>query len=312
MPAIEVNELTKVFDDVVAVNNVSYEVEEGEIFGLVGLNGAGKSSTILILSTLLRPTSGGAKVFGHDILREKKEVRKSIGVVFEDQAIDNYLTGRQNLDFAARMYGLSKAEREKRVSELLNTVGLVEQADTKVKDYSGGMIRRLEIARGMLFYPKILFLDEPTIGLDVQTRRYLWDFTRETNKKRETTVFLATSYLDEADYLCDRVAIMHKGEILTIGKPIDLKASVGKRVISLRLGEGTQEKFASMIEQTGWVSDIKMDDSLHFSIKENDIGIPDIVRYANRGGFYISAISSHIPTLDDVLLHYTGGRAEEE
>ncbi|MDD5749002.1 MAG: ATP-binding cassette domain-containing protein [Actinomycetota bacterium] len=311
MPAIEINELTKVFDEVVAVNKVSYEVEEGEIFGLVGLNGAGKSSTILMLATLLRPTSGGAKVLGHDIVRKKNEVKKSIGVVFEDQAVDNYLTGRQNLDFAARMYGLSKADRENRVNELLKTVGLEEQANIKVKDYSGGMIRRLEIVRGMLFYPKILFLDEPTIGLDVQTRRYMWDFTLETNKKRGTTVFIATSYLDEADYLCERVAIMHKGEIVTIGKPIDLKASVGGKVVSLKLGKGTQEKFASMIEQTGWVSNIKMDDLLHFSIKENGIGIPDVVRYANRNGFYVSAINSHTPTLDDVLLHYTGRRADE-
>ncbi|MDD5447719.1 MAG: ATP-binding cassette domain-containing protein [Actinomycetota bacterium] len=311
MPAIEVNELTKVFDGVVAVNNVSYEVEEGEVFGLVGLNGAGKSSTILMLSTLLHPTSGGAKVLGHDILREKNEVRKSIGVVFEDQAVDSYLTGRQNLDFAARMYGLSKADRKKRVSELLKTVGLEDQANIKVKDYSGGMIRRLEIARGMLFYPQILFLDEPTIGLDVQTRRYLWNFTLETNKTRGTTVFIATSYLDEADYLCERVAIMHKGKIVTIGKPIDLKASIGGRVISVKLGRGSQEKFASMIEQTGWVSDIKMNESLHLGIKENDIGIPDIVRLANRNGFYVSAISSHVPTLDDVLLHYTGRKVEE-
>jgi len=175
---IEAKGLTKRYGKVTAVDGIDLEVHEGEIFGLVGLNGAGKTSTLMMLSTMRKPTSGTARVNGYDILKEPSEVRRSIGMVFEEQAVDTYLTGKQNLDYAARMYGLQPEERRRRVNEILETIGLTANADKKVKDYSGGMLRRLEIGRAMLIDPKILFLDEPTIGVDVQTRRYLWDYLK--------------------------------------------------------------------------------------------------------------------------------------
>jgi ABC-2 type transport system ATP-binding protein len=180
-------------------------------------------------------------------MKEKDGVRRSIGFVFEEEAVDIYLTGKQNLDFAARMYSLPKQEREKRVAEVLKTVGLEQHANAKVRDYSGGMLRRLEIARGMLTSPKVLLLDEPTIGLDVQTRRYLWDYLRRANKEMGATVLLATSYLEEADYLCNRIAILHEGKIVASNTPEALKGSIGENLITLRVSKGPQEEFAELL-----------------------------------------------------------------
>jgi ABC-2 type transport system ATP-binding protein len=312
MKAIGADELTKVFGNVVAVDHISFEVDEGEIFGLVGLNGAGKTTTVLMLTTLLNPDSGTATVFGHNILKEKDSVRRSVGVVFEEQAVDIYLTGKQNLDFYARMYNLPKKVREERIADVLNTVGLAEHANVKVNDYSGGMLRRLEIARGMLTQPKVLFLDEPTIGVDVQTRRYLWDYLRRVNKESGMTIFLATSYLEEADYLCDRVAIIDEGKLIVTGRPKELKASIGKNLISLKLTTGLRADFIKLLQGLEYVERIEeRDDLLEFSLKNGSIGIPEIVRLARGNGFTISSISSHKPSLNDVLLHYTGKKIEE-
>lgn len=312
MKAIGADELTKVFGNVVAVDHISFEVDEGEIFGLVGLNGAGKTTTVLMLTTLLNPDSGTATVFGHNILKEKDSVRRSVGVVFEEQAVDIYLTGKQNLDFYARMYNLPKKVREERIADVLNTVGLAEHANVKVNDYSGGMLRRLEIARGMLTQPKVLFLDEPTIGVDVQTRRYLWDYLRRVNKESGMTIFLATSYLEEADYLCDRVAIIDEGKLIVTGRPKELKASIGKNLISLKLTTGLRADFIKLLQGLEYVERIEeRDDLLEFSLKNGSIGIPEIVRLARGNGFTISSISSHKTSLNDVLLHYTGKKIEE-
>jgi len=312
MKAIGADELTKVFGNVVAVDHISFEVDEGEIFGLVGLNGAGKTTTVLMLTTLLNPDSGTATVFGHNILKEKDSVRRSVGVVFEEQAVDIYLTGKQNLDFYARMYNLPKKVREERIADVLNTVGLAEHANVKVNDYSGGMLRRLEIARGMLTQPKVLFLDEPTIGVDVQTRRYLWDYLRRVNKESGMTIFLATSYLEEADYLCDRVAIIDEGKLIVTGRPKELKDSIGKNLISLKLTTGLRADFIKLLQGLEYVERIEeRDDLLEFSLKNGSIGIPEIVRLARGNGFTISSISSHKPSLNDVLLHYTGKKNEE-
>lgn len=312
MKAIGADELTKVFGNVVAVDHISFEVDEGEIFGLVGLNGAGKTTTVLMLTTLLNPDSGTATVFGHNILKEKDSVRRSVGVVFEEQAVDIYLTGKQNLDFYARMYNLPKKVREERIADVLNTVGLAEHANVKVNDYSGGMLRRLEIARGMLTQPKVLFLDEPTIGVDVQTRRYLWDYLRRVNKESGMTIFLATSYLEEADYLCDRVAIIDEGKLIVTGRPKELKDSIGKNLISLKLTTGLRADFIKLLQGLEYVERIEeRDDLLEFSLKNGSIGIPEIVRLARGNGFTISSISSHKTSLNDVLLHYTGKKIEE-
>jgi ABC-2 type transport system ATP-binding protein len=327
-PILEVRNLSKRFDNVKAVDAISFEVFEGEIFGLVGLNGAGKTTTMLMISSLLNPDSGSASVCGFDIMKEKDGVRRSIGFVFEEEAVDTYLTGKQNLDFAARMYSLSKEERETRVAEVLKTVGLEQHANSKVRDYSGGMLRRLEIARGMLTSPRVLLLDEPTIGLDVQTRRYLWDYLRRINKEMGVTVLLATSYLDEADYLCNRIAILHEGSIVASNTPEELKGSIGENLITLRISDGSekvfaellvgedlmtsrtlkgpQDEFAEVLRIMPWAKSVGTDDqgALVLSLENKSVGIPDIVRMAKKHGFSISSIRSSTPSLNDVLLHY--------
>ncbi|MFZ1076516.1 MAG: ATP-binding cassette domain-containing protein [Nitrosotalea sp.] len=309
-PVIDVRAITKHYGKIAAVNSVSFQVFQGDIFGLVGLNGAGKTTTVMMLSSLLNPDSGSATVCGYDIVKEKDGVRLCIGLVFEEEAVDIYLTGKENLDFAARMYNLPKEVREKRVAEVLKTVGLEAHADTQVRYYSGGMLRRLEIARGMLTYPDILFLDEPTIGLDVQTRRYLWDYIKRINKERGTTVLLSTSYLDEADYLCNRTAIIDEGRILAIGTPDQLKASVGEDLVTVKISKGSGEEFVKLLREMGWVENVKrVDSSFVLGMKNNIIGMVEIVRFATDHGFGISSIKSHRASLDDVLLHYTGKKA---
>jgi ABC-2 type transport system ATP-binding protein len=311
-PVIYVMNLTKRYGNVKAVDSISFQVPRGEIFGIVGLNGAGKTTTVMMLSSLLNPDSGTATVCGHDIVKAKDGVRQSIGLVFEEEAVDIYLTGKENLDFAARMYNLPRQIREKRVAEVIKTVGLEAHANAEVHDYSGGMLRRLEIARGMLTAPEVLFLDEPTIGLDVQTRRYLWDYIKQINRERGTTVLLATSYLEEADYLCNRTAIMHEGKILAIGTPDQLKASVGEDLITLRLSKGSDEELVERLRERGWVKDArKTDSSLVLSMEDRAVGILDIVRFATNHGFGVSSIRSHRASLDDVLLRYTGKMAGE-
>ena len=305
--------LRKTFGNVTAVDAINFEVFEGEIFGLVGLNGAGKTTTMLMVSSLLNPDSGSATVCGYDVMKEKDGVRRSIGFVFEEEAVDIYLTGKQNLDFAARMYSLPKQEREKRVAEVLKTVGLEQHANAKVRDYSGGMLRRLEIARGMLTSPRVLLLDEPTIGLDVQTRRYLWDYLRRVNKQMGATVLLATSYLDEADYLCNRIAILHEGKIVALNTPEALKGSIGENLITLKVSKGSQEEFARLLREMPWAKSVESQGqgTLVLSLKDKSIGIPEIVRMAKTHGFSISSIKSSTPKLNDVLLHYVKKSAEE-
>ncbi len=333
-PILIVRNLSKAFGKVTAVDTINFEVFEGEIFGLVGLNGAGKTTTMLMVSSLLNPDSGSATVCGYDIMKEKDGVRRSIGFVFEEEAVDIYLTGKQNLDFAARMYSLSKGEREQRVAAVLKTVGLEQHANGKVRDYSGGMLRRLEIARGMLTSPKVLLLDEPTIGLDVQTRRYLWDYLRRVNKEMGTTVFLATSYLEEADYLCNRIAILHEGKIIASNTPEALKASIGESLITLKVSKGShkefaevlvgedlitpklskdsQEEFAELVREMTWARSVESaEGTIVLSLTDKSIGIPEIVRLAKKHGFSISSIKSSTPDLNDVLLHYVKKSVEE-
>ena len=305
-PAIEVSGLSRRFGDVQAVNRISFRVEAGEIFGLIGLNSAGKTTTLLMLASLLNPDSGTATIGGCDIVRDKDGVRRQIGLVFEEEAVDIYLTGRQNLDFAARMYSLPRRTREQRVAEVLRTVGLEAHADGKVKDYSGGMLRRLEIARGMLTYPKILLLDEPTIGLDAQTRRYLWGYIRRVNKEMGVTVLLSTSYLDEADYLCNRLAIMDKGQIIASGTPEELKASVGKRLVMVRLSGGSETDFVAGLQNAGLIQRAETRQGLILDMAERGAGVMDVLRFAKTHGFSISSIKASESSLNDVLLHYTG------
>ena len=307
MKAIEVNNLTKTFGRLVAVDHVSFEVERGKIFGFLGANGAGKTTTTMMLATALNPTSGTAKVCGYDIVKQRGELRKSIAVVFEELSLDVNLTGRENLDFHARMYHLEKKTREERVSRALEMVGLKGKQSILVKHYSGGIQRRLEIARGILNQPRVLFLDEPTLGLDVQTRRLLWDYATKLNRESGTTILLTTHYVEEADYLCDRIAILDQGRILVTGTPKELKNSLGDSLLSVKLSRGSISDMARLLSQAGWVRKINQRDSwLELSVEAEGTKIPEVVRLAKEHEFAISSVSQHKPSLEDAFLHYVG------
>src|SRR3954449_7548950 len=222
---IEVEELRKKFDDFEAVRGVSFEVEPGEVFGFLGPNGAGKTTTINMLCTLAKPTGGEALVAGHDVVKERDDVRRNIGLVFQEPTLDGYLTAAQNLRLHAELYGVDSALIPQRMQQMLQMVGLWDRRDSTVMTFSGGMRRRLEIARGLMHSPRVLFLDEPTIGLDPQTRSSIWSYIRTLRETEEITIFMTTHYMDEAEY-CDRIAIMDQGEIVALDSPETLKASV--------------------------------------------------------------------------------------
>jgi ABC-2 type transport system ATP-binding protein len=257
---IEVKALTKIFDkDVKAVNGISFNVKEGEILGFLGPNGAGKTTTLNMLSTLLRPTSGTATVNGHDILTEPDAVRRSIGYVFQDTTLDIDLTGRENLDFHGRLYGLDRDARQQRIKELLELVQLTDRADNLVKTYSGGMKRRLEIARGLLHHPKVLFLDEPTLGLDPQTRRSIWDHIQRLNQEKNVTIILTTHYTEEADYLSKRILIIDFGKIVALDTPDNLKARLKGDVVTLLFKNPAEiETFRPLLESKNWIHQINV------------------------------------------------------
>ncbi|MHC1635038.1 MAG: ATP-binding cassette domain-containing protein [Candidatus Methanospirareceae archaeon] len=312
MVAIEVRNLTRKFNGLTAVDNISFEVKRGEIFGLLGPNGAGKTTTINMLSTLLNPTSGHARVAGYDIIEERDEVRRNIGVVFQEPALDNKLTGRENLEFHAMMYGMNKQEREKRIREVLELVELSNKADVLVENYSGGMKRRLEIARGLTHKPKILFLDEPTLGLDAQTRRHIWNYIKKL-KEEEITIILTTHYMEEADYLCDRVAIIDYGKIIAIDTPERLKDKLGGDVISFEM-EGVSDGFVDAVEHLSFVKSVKKHDNnkLTLMVEHGEKGIPELIDIAHEKGMVVKSVSLHKPSLEDVFLHFTGKTIREE
>jgi len=302
---IKTEGLTKKFDDLIAVYNVTFSVKKGEIFGFLGPNGAGKTTTIKMLTTLLRPTEGSAEIAGFDIKKKRNEVRKSIGIVFQEPALDIDLTGRENLDFHARLYGLEGDKRKNRIKEVLKLVDLEDKKDVLVKNYSGGMKRRLEIARGLMHFPNVLFLDEPTLGLDAQTRRAIWEYISKMNKEEGTTVFLTTHYMDEADYLCDRVGIIDRGKILVIDSTENLKSSIGNDVITLSCSDF--DKLVKRLKSESWIKNVKQHDSfLTLGVKKGEEKIPLIIEIAQSQGIRIKSISVRKPTLDDVFLYFTG------
>jgi ABC-2 type transport system ATP-binding protein len=231
--AVETDALTKRYGDLLAVDKLDLRIEEGEIFGLLGPNGAGKTTTLSILATLLKPTSGTARVNGYDIMSQPAEVRKSIGIVFQDPSSDDILTGRENLYLHALMFGVPKDERGERIQRVLKLVDLEDRANDIVKKYSGGMRRRLELARGLLHNPRILYLDEPTLGLDPQTREHIWQYIENLVTVEKVTVIITTHYMDEADRLCNRVAIIDHGQIVALDRPAALKTKVGGEIINL-------------------------------------------------------------------------------
>jgi len=302
---IKTENLTKKFNDFKAVDSVSFTVNKGEIFGFLGPNGAGKTTTIKMLTTLLNPTDGFAEVAGFNIIKQKDEVRKNIGIVFQEPALDNELTGKENLDFHARMYGMDKKMRKSRLNEVLKLVDLEDKKDEFVKNYSGGMKRRLEIARGLMHHPTVLFLDEPTLGLDAQTRRAIWEYIKKMNKDEGTTIFLTTHYMDEADYLCDRIGIIDQGIILVMDTTTNLKNSVGNDVITLSCDD--LELLIIRIQKEPWIKNTKIHDSyLTIGVEKGEEKIPIIIEIASSLGLKIKSISVRKPTLDDVFLSFTG------
>jgi ABC-2 type transport system ATP-binding protein len=310
--AIQVKNLTKVFNGFTAVDQISFAVKTGELFGLLGPNGAGKTTTINMLSTLLKVSSGYGEVSGYDITKNKDNIRRSIGVVFQEPALDIKLTGKENLEFHAMMYGIEKEERKKRVKEVMELVELTEKAKVLVEKYSGGMKRRLEIARGLIHEPKVLFLDEPTLGLDAQTRRHIWDYIRRLNKERGVTIILTTHYMEEADFLCDRIAIMDRGKFVAMDTPGRLKDILGGDVVSLEI-EGNAEALVNRINSLDWIKNIaRHDKNLSLTMEKGERRIPELINVAQENGVNVTCVHLRKPSLEDVFLHFTGRTIREE
>jgi len=306
LPIIEVKNLSKRFGDILAVDQVSFDLEEGEVFGFLGPNGAGKTTTINVLCTLLQPTSGEARVNGFDCVREAERVRASIGIVFQDPTLDNELTAYENLKFHCYLYGMDRATMQERIEDVLALVDLYERRHDLVKKFSGGMKRRLEIARGLLHYPKVLFLDEPTLGLDPQTRNLIWDFIHDLRRREGITMFMTTHYLEEAE-ACDRIAIIDLGRIIALGSPAELKRMVRGDVIHLRAPDAEGAK--AEIEHLFSIPVKRDGDGLYLEVASGEEFIPGL---ASRLKAELLSISLRKPTLNDVFLHLTGRQIREE
>lgn len=303
---IEVRNLVKKYGDLTAVKGISFQVEKGEIFGFLGPNGAGKTTTISILCTLLSPTSGTAVLNGYDVVGERERVRESIGLVFQDPSLDDRLTAQENLEFHAYAYRIPRKEMDRRIREVLEMVELYDRRKDRVETYSGGMKRRLEIARGLLHYPKVLFLDEPTIGLDPQTRNHIWDYIEELKQKHDITIFLTTHYMDEAEH-CDRIAIIDYGEIIALDTPEALKARVGGDVVRIKTeNDGEAEGLLLDMFEVKLIQDR---DGLCFEVESGENFIP---RFIREFPVPIRSISLHRPTLDDVFMKLTGREIRPE
>ena len=299
-PAIRVAGLTKNYGEIEAVRGIDFEVPVGETFGFLGPNGAGKSTTIKMLCTLARPTSGSAWVAGHEVTSERDAVRRNIGLVFQDTTLDNYLTGVQNLKFHAALYGVPAAAVEPRMRQVLEMVGLWERRDSIVMTYSGGMKRRLEIARGLLHAPRVLFLDEPTVGLDPQTRSSIWEYINELKRREDITIFLTTHYMDEAEH-CDRIAIIDHGKIVAIDTPEALKASVGKDRVQIHTADD-QAAIAELGREFGLEAAMH-EGAVTFSVPSGEQFVPRLFAGLTTA---IKSVSVSRPTLDDVFMSYTG------
>ncbi len=312
--SIETKSLTKSFGDVTAVNDISFSVKKGEIFGFLGPNGAGKSTTIMILTTLLKPTSGQALISGFDVMTNAKQVRQTIGYVQQETTVDEYLTGRENLLLQAKLNHIPKNEVDKRIDEVLELIELSEKQDKSVGTYSGGMRKRLDIAGGLLHRPKVLFLDEPTVGLDIQTRRKIWKYIKKIHDEFDMTIFLTTHYMEEADQLCDRIGIIDGGKIQVIDSPKNMKKAMGNEVISIILEEGeNRDSFLSELKKIEFVNKINKDGSKLTLFASNGTEvIPKIFQISSKLNIKITSISLTQPTLDDVFISYTGHEIRDD
>jgi ABC-2 type transport system ATP-binding protein len=298
--AVTVRGLVKRYDDVEAVSGIDLDVEAGETFGFLGPNGAGKTTTIGVLCTLVRPTGGEATVAGHDVARERDDVRRNIGLVFQDTTLDGYLTAEENLRLHAELYGVPRAAVPDRMQQVMEMVGLWERRASLVRTFSGGMKRRLEIARGLLHSPRVLFLDEPTVGLDPQTRSSIWRYIRELKEREDITIFLTTHYMEEAEY-CDRIAIIDHGEIVVLDTPEALKASVGKDRVQIHTSD--DDAAIAALKERFEVEAAVHDGAVTFSVASGEEFVP---RLFAELGVPIRAVHVARPSLDDVFLNYTG------
>jgi len=315
LEAIKVDSLTKEFGHFKAVDNISFKVEEGEIFGFLGPNGAGKSTTMMILTTLLKPTSGSALVGSYDVVSDAKKVREKIGYVQQEISVDEFLTGRENLYLHARINQIPSNLIKSRIDDVLELVELGEKKDQATLTYSGGMRKRLDIANGLLSRPAVLFLDEPTVGLDIQTRRKIWGYIKKIRKDFGMTVFISTHYMEEADNFCDRIGIIDHGKIQVIDTPKSMKSAIGNEIISFNLvdGKASQDALIEQINKIEFVKEVqnKQDLITVFSTKSNEV-IPKIFQESINLDMRISSLTLKQPTLDDVFISYTGHDLRDE
>ncbi len=312
--SIETKSLTKSFGDLVAVNDISFSVEKGEIFGFLGPNGAGKSTTMMIFTTLLKPTNGNALVGGFDVLKNPKQVRESIGFVQQETTVDEYLSGRENLLLQAKLNHIPKNEINQRIDEVLDLIELSDKQDEAVVTYSGGMRKRLDIAGGLLHHPRVLFLDEPTVGLDIQTRRKIWQYIKKIHTQFDMTIFLTTHYMEEADSLCDRIGIIDHGKIQVIDTPKNMKNDLGNEIISLVIESNSNyDSFLLELKKIEFIKKINEDDSKLTLFTSNGTEvIPKIFQISSDLGIKIKSISLTQPTLDDVFISYTGHEIRDD
>jgi len=304
--AIEVNGLERKFGDFVAVDRIQFRVEHGEVFGFLGPNGAGKSTTIKMLCTLLKPTAGAAQVNGFDVATEPGRVRESIGIIFQDYSLDDRITALENLRFHCMIYHVPRRERETRIREMLEMVNLTDRANDRVRQFSGGMKRRLEIARGLLHHPAVLFLDEPTVGLDPQTRQNIWEHIHELRKREGITIFMTTHYMDEAEN-CDRIAIIDHAHVIALDTPAVLKANVGGDVVRVRTADNARA-LEALITDFG-LAPIEENGTIRFEVTAGDSFVPQLI---TRLPVTVQSVDIARPTLNDVFLDLTGRAIREE
>jgi ABC-2 type transport system ATP-binding protein len=305
LPVIVANGLTKRFGGFTAVSKLNLSINEGEIFGLLGPNGAGKTTTLSMLATLIPPSEGKAYVNGYEVSKQPSEVRHSIGFVFQDPSSDDMLTGRENLYLHALMYGVDMKKANKKIDDVLKLVDLTEKQNIRMKNYSGGMRRRLELARGLLHEPKVLFLDEPTLGLDPQTREHLWKYITKLASEKKVTITITTHYMEEADMLCNRIAIIDHGKIVAMGTPESLKRKLGGDVVRLKVAKPN----IAALKRLGYVRNIKVDGG-YLTLTVSDAGshLQEILKKVGS----VDGVELRSPTLNDVFLHYTGREIREE
>jgi ABC-2 type transport system ATP-binding protein len=308
---IETKKISKKYNGFMAVDSIDLNVPKNSVYGVLGPNGAGKTTLISMLCTILRPTSGMATVNGYDIVKQAKEVRASIGIVFQSRALDDILTGREHLEMHASLYGVPRDIRQERLDEVLELIALGKKADEYVKTYSGGMKRRLEIGRGLIHHPKVLFLDEPTLGLDPQTRENIWDYISHLNQTSDITVLLTTHYMEEADKLCDEIAIINQGKIITSDSPRNLKKELKADTITIKVDY--PDDFVEKVKELNFIKDaFLIDGEVKLMVESGENLIPAVVEFASNEGFPVKSVELEHPNLEDVFIKFTGSKISSE